>query len=116
MKSLSTKSLPALALLLATPLLFAASGPFMPSNPPEMKPLTNPHSAAYQAAKLFLRGVNLGDYLEAGWGSKLTVSTNEFTQIRKEGFDHIRVPIGWHRYAGPGPDFTVRPEIFAKVD
>jgi endoglucanase len=36
--------------------------------------------------------------------------------MKREGFDHVRVPVGWHHYAGPGPDFTLQPEIFAKVD
>jgi endoglucanase len=81
-----------------------------------MKPLTNSHSPAYQAAQLFQRGVNLGDYLEAGnnWGVKIAAA--EFEAMAREGFDHVRVPVGWHRYAGPAPDFTLSPEIFAKVD
>ena len=36
--------------------------------------------------------------------------------MKREGFDHVRIPIGWHHYTGPGPDYTLRPEIFAKVD
>jgi endoglucanase len=92
---------------------------FVPGNPPEMQPLVSHHSPAYRAAKLFERGVNLGDYLEVpphslGWG--VTVSAEEIAQMKREGFDHIRVPIGWHHYAGPGPDFTLSPEIFGRVD
>jgi endoglucanase len=44
------------------------------------------------------------------------VTAEEFAQMKKEGFDHVRVPIGWHQYAGPGPEFALEPEIFAKVD
>jgi endoglucanase len=93
----------------------AAAADFLPQNPPAMKPLTRHDTPAYRAAKLFQHGVNLGDYLEAGrWG--VTVAADEFVQMKKEGFDHVRVPVGWYRYAGPAPDFTLAPEIFAKVD
>jgi endoglucanase len=91
---------------------------FVPENPPEMKRLTNANSPAHQAARLFLRGVNLGNYLEVPptqtWN--VTVSADEFPIMRREGFDHIRVPAGWHHYTGPGPDFMVAPEFFARVD
>ncbi len=97
----------------------AATGDsFVPSNPPEMKPLANRDSPAYQAARLFMHGVNLGNYLEAppgqNWG--VTCSADEFAIMRAEGFDHVRVPIGWHHYAGAAPDFTLSPEIFARAD
>ncbi len=38
---------------------------FTPANPPEMQPITSHDTPAYRAAKLFQRGANLGDYLEA---------------------------------------------------
>ncbi len=28
----------------------------------------------------------------------------------------VRVPIGWHQYAGPGPEFKLEPEIFSLAD
>ena len=89
---------------------------FHPVNPPEMQPLASHDSPAYQTARRFQHGVNLGDYLEAGnnWGVK--VSATEFAAMAREGFDHVRVPVAWHRYAGPAPDFTLSPEIFARVD
>jgi endoglucanase len=109
------------ALLLGLPALAQTSAnpeSFTPSNPPAMQPLAGDHTPAYRTAKKFLHGANLGDYLEvapgAGWGT--SVSADEFPAIKSEGFDHIRVPIGWHHYAGPGPDFTLKPGIFAKVD
>ena len=90
---------------------------FTPQNPPDMKPIADHGTPAYRAAKLFLRGANLGDYLEANrhW-RQVTVSADEFAQMKKEGFDHVRVPIGWHQYAGPAPDFALDPEIFSLVD
>src|SRR5580700_4998977 len=69
----------------------AQSGAFVPSNPPEMKPLTNRNSPAHQTAALFLRGANLGNYLEIpkgqDWGVRITA--DDFDHIKAEGFDHI---------------------------
>jgi endoglucanase len=93
----------------------AEDATFTASNPPEMKPIPSHRTPAYKAAKLFQHGVNLGDYLEAGrWAVK--ISAEEFAQMKREGFDHVRVPVGWHHYAGPAPDFTLSPEFFARVD
>jgi endoglucanase len=96
----------------------SADATFKPSNPQEMQRLTDRNSPAYQAAKLFMHGVNLGNYLEAppgqNWG--VTVSAGEFAIMRAEGFDHVRVPVGWQHYAGPAPDFALSPEIFARAD
>jgi endoglucanase len=92
---------------------------FVPFNPPEMKPIVGHDTPAYRAATLFMRGVNLGDYLEAPpqyFGKGVTVSAEEIVQMKREGFDHVRVPIGWHHYARPAPDFTLSPEIFGRVD
>lgn len=90
---------------------------FTPENPPDMKPIAAHDTPAYRAAKLFLRGANLGDYLEANrkWRN-VTITADDFVQMKKEGFDHVRVPVGWHQYAGPGPDFMLEPEIFSLVD
>ncbi len=90
---------------------------FTPSNPPAMQPITQHKTPADREAKLFLRGANLGDYLEANRHRRqITVTADEFAIMKKEGFDHVRVPIGWHQYAGPGPNFTLEPEIFSLVD
>ena len=87
---------------------------FTPANPPEMRRLTDRNSPAYRAAKLFMRGVNLGNYLEASpgqnWG--VTFAANECAIMRAEGFDHLRVPVGWQHYAGPAPDFALSPDNF----
>jgi len=110
-----------LALLLPLSRLFAQPATpgdtFTPSNPPAMQPITQHKTPAYREAKLFLRGANLGDYLEANrYRRNITVDAGEFAEMKQEGFDHVRVPIGWHQYAGPGPDFTLEPEIFSLVD
>jgi endoglucanase len=91
---------------------------FKPANPPAMQPLAGHDSPAYHAAKLFQHGANLGNYLEAppkqSWG--VTVSAEEFAAMKREGFDHVRVPVGWHHYAGSAPDFVLAADIFAKAD
>ncbi|MDD5140780.1 MAG: glycoside hydrolase family 5 protein [Verrucomicrobiales bacterium] len=91
---------------------------FTPSNPPGMQPLANHNSPAWRAARMFQHGANLGNYLETppgqNWG--ITVSADEFAAMKREGFDHVRVPVGWHHYAGAAPDFTLAPEIFSRVD
>src|ERR1700744_547135 len=88
---------------------------FTPANPPGMKPISSHHTPAYAAYALFQHGVNLGDYLEAGhWG--VQISPDEFVQMKRQGFDHVRVPIGWQHFVGPAPDYTLEPEIFARVD
>ena len=83
-----------------------------------MKLIASHNTAAYQAAKLFMHGANLGNYLEAppgqNWG--VTFTADEFAVMRAEGFDHLRVPVGWQHYAGPVPDFTLSPEIFGRAD
>jgi len=110
--------LPALALAFSfiPPAVAADSTSFVPSNPPEMKRLTARDTPAHRAAKLFMHGINLGDYLEAAPGWSIAFSADELAIMRREGFDHVRVPVGWHRYTGDAPDFTLKPEIFAKVD
>ena len=89
---------------------------FTPANPPAMEPIADHHTPAYRAAKMFLHGVNLGDCLEAGKNRGVKVDADEFTAMKQQGFDHVRVPVGWQHYAGPAPHFTLEPEIFAKVD
>jgi endoglucanase len=84
----------------------------------EMKRITRTDTPAHQAARHFLRGANLGNGLEAppgqNWG--LTYTAQDLLHIKAEGFDHIRIPVGWHHYAGPGPDYRLKPEIYRKVD
>jgi endoglucanase len=112
-----------LAMLLTPARLLAQSDEdavkFTASNPPAMKPIASRDTPAYRTAKHFQHGVNLGDYLEAPsryFGRGVTVEAGEFAAMKREGFDHVRVPVGWHQYAGPAPDFKLSPEIFSRVD
>ena len=91
----------------------------MPSNPPEMKPMPGHDTPADRAAKWFRHGVNLGDYLEAppqNFGRGVTVAADEFAIMHREGFDHVRVPVGWQHYVGPGPAYRLSPLILGRVD
>jgi endoglucanase len=79
---------------------------------------TTADSPAQGAIQKFQRGVNLGNYLEAppnqNWSAKYT--EEDFKHIRAEGFDHVRLPIGWHHYAGPAPEYVLSDAVYAKVD
>jgi endoglucanase len=85
---------------------------------PDMKPIASRTTPAHKAAKHFLRGANLGNGLESppgqDWGGHY--SPDDLRIMRNEGFDHVRIPVGWQHYTGPGPEFLIRPEIFDKAD
>ena len=84
-----------------------------------MKRISERNTPAHQAALKFMRGVNLGNSLEYVANSPaggLTYTATDYAQIRSEGFDHVRVPVGWHLYCGPAPDFAISGIIFTKVD
>jgi endoglucanase len=90
----------------------------VPDDFKDMKRIAARDTPAHQAAKHFLRGANLGNYLEAlpgqDWGARYAAA--DIRNIKQEGFDHVRLPVGWHHYAGPGPEFKLKPAIFAKAD
>ncbi len=84
----------------------------------EMRRIVDRTTPAHQAAKRFVRGTNLGNYLEAppgqNWGA--TYSEEDFDHIKAEGFDHVRLPIAWHHHTGSGPDFKIKDEFYTKAD
>jgi aryl-phospho-beta-D-glucosidase BglC (GH1 family) len=73
---------------------------------------------AHEAAKGFMRGVNFANFLEVPPGQSWRVghSVADLKFAREEGFDHVRLPIGWQFYAGPAPEFRLSDGIFAQVD
>jgi endoglucanase len=75
-------------------------------------------SPAHKALQNFRRGANFGNYLEVppsqSWA--LTYTLDDIRNVQRQGFDHIRLPVGWHHYAGAAPSFTLKPEIYKKVD
>ena len=78
----------------------------------------NTNSPAHIAARGFRRGANCGNYLEVpprqSWAVRHT--TNDIARMRAEGFDHVRIPVGWHHYTGPAPEYRLSEEIFGKAD
>lgn len=84
----------------------------------EMRRVTDARSPAHQAALRFMRGINFGNSLEMapGAGGALTYGNADYALARAEGFDHVRLPVGWHHYAGGPPNFTLDDAIFQKVD
>ena len=84
----------------------------------EMKPIAGRSTPGHLAARRFLRGANLGNGLETppgqDWGGHYT--PDDLRVMRTEGFDHVRIPIGWQHYTGRGPEFRIRPEIYDRAD
>jgi endoglucanase len=84
----------------------------------EMTRVLSTSTPAHLAARKFMRGVNMGNYLEAppgqDWGSHYAAS--DFANARSQGFDHVRIPVGWNFYAGPAPGYTLSNSIFGKAD
>ena len=84
----------------------------------EMKRIAGRDTPAHRAARRFLRGANLGNGLEAPPGQNWDVhyTPEDLRSIRAEGFDHVRIPVGWNHYTGPSPEFRLRPEILSRAD
>ncbi len=84
----------------------------------EMRRIERRSTPAHLAAKRFLRGANLANSLEAppgqDWGGQYSAA--DLRLIKNEGFDHVRIPIAWHHYTGPAPDYRIRPEFVGRVD
>src|SRR5882762_5797735 len=61
-----------------------------------MTPILARDTPAHLAARRFMRGVNLSNYLEYAPGDPArtqSYSVSDFALIRAEGFDHVRVPV-----------------------
>ena len=73
---------------------------------------------AHASMAHFMRGVNLGNCLEAppgeDWGAHYTAA--DFDAIAAQGFDHVRIPAAWHYHTGAGPAYTISNAFFAQVD
>jgi endoglucanase len=84
----------------------------------EISRIVSHDTPAHQAAKHFKKGANLGNGFEVppgqNWAVRYTVE--DIRHIAEEGFDHVRIPVGWHHYVGSGPGFKLEPGIFARVD
>lgn len=73
---------------------------------------------AVEAPRPTLRGVNLGNALEAPtegeWGVYL--QPEYFRLIGDAGFDLVRIPIRWSAHAESQPPYAIEPAFFARVD
>ena len=74
------------------------------------------NTPAHRAARRFLRGVNFSNEFEAppsqDWGARHDAV--DVAAARRAGFDHLRVPAGWHHHRDANG--RIRPEFFARVD
>jgi endoglucanase len=103
-------------------LLLAVSILSLPAQVPERATnnlrIAGTNTPAHQALRKFLRGANLGNYLEAppnqNWGQ--SYSAADFRHIREEGFDHVRIPARWNDSCGPAPDFKINEAFAQKAD
>ncbi|CAN5212099.1 hypothetical protein BH09SUM1_BH09SUM1_08080 [soil metagenome] len=68
--------------------------------------------------KLFGRGINLGNSLEAPkegqWG--VVLKAEYFRAIHEAGFRHVRVPISWAAHTAKAAPFTIDPVFLKRVD
>jgi endoglucanase len=89
-----------------------------PTDFTEMTRITSTNTPAHLAALKFMRGANMGNYLEAplgeDWGSHYT--TTDFINARNQGFDHVRIPTGWNYHVGSAPDYIIATSFFAQED
>jgi endoglucanase len=91
---------------------------FIPAGFTDMQRLLSSDTPAHRAARLFMRGVNFGNYLETPsdtWGT-IVYTASDFVLARSEGFDHVRLPVAWHLYTGPAPTYTLSRSIFVRAD
>lgn len=86
--------------------------------PEAMKPLMERNTLAHQAAAFYKRGVNVSHFLELPPkdARREECTVEDFAQMKREGFDHMRLPVAWHHYAGPAPDYVLDAQFLKRVD
>jgi endoglucanase len=64
------------------------------------------------------RGLNMGNCLEApsegAWGVR--IREGDFANIRRAGFDSVRIPVRWSAHAGKEPPFAIDPAFASRVE
>jgi endoglucanase len=82
------------------------------------RPAVLPMPAGPPGKPRLLRGINLGNALEAPtegeWGVVLDAS--DFSRVSKEGFDHVRLPVRFAGHAKSDPPYTIDADFFRRVD
>lgn len=97
-------------------LRFAARA-HVPAGFVEMARFTGNDTPAHRAARKFMRGINLGNFLEMSPGTGTqSYSDTDFNQIKQEGFDHVRIPVTWTFYSGAAPSYTLNSTVFTRLD
>ena len=70
------------------------------------------------AAVHFMKGINLGNRLEApnegDWGG--VIQASDFPFIAKRGFDHVRIPVRFSGHAATTAPYTIDASFFSRVD
>ncbi len=75
------------------------------------------NTTAHAAAMKFMRGANVGNFLELpGEPTNVSYSDDDFRIMREEGFDHVRLPVAWHQFTGSAPDYALAPQLLLEVD
>jgi len=73
---------------------------------------------ASQPVPGFMRGINLGNALDApsegAWG--VTLEANHFALAKAAGLDHIRLPVRFSAHAEKQAPFTIEEALFKRVD
>jgi endoglucanase len=66
----------------------------------------------------FRRGINFGNMLDADRNEEppLRLAERYFDEVRRAGFDAVRVPVRWSVHAERSAPYTIDPEWFTRVD
>ncbi len=77
-----------------------------------------PAEDAHAQLRRLGRGINMGNCLEApregAWG--IRIREGDFANIRKAGFDSVRIPVRWSAHAGKEPPFALDPAFAGRVE
>lgn len=81
---------------------------------------TKLHHSPLEHVKDMKLGWNLGNTLDAlggetEWGNPLTTK-EMIDEIKKAGFQTVRIPISWDDRLGDAPDYTIQPEFLKRVE
>src|SRR5271170_6264841 len=87
-------------------------------NPLPVPPPPPPMPAGPAGRPQLLRGINLGNALDAPhegeWG--VTLEESDFVRVRAAGFDHVRLPVRFSGHAEDSPPYAVDEGFLRRVD
>jgi hypothetical protein len=78
--------------------------------------MAQPHTAAAAPASLPVgHCINMGGMLDSDdWGGK-KLDASDFTNIRRAGFDSVRLTTNWYNHASADAPYTIDPAWMARV-